>query len=54
MLMMLNFYWLVKSPRNNQALKWQMQFFVGKRGVMYVRTERSLGPHVMCTIVGSG
>lgn len=42
-----------EEPRCNQAIKWQMQFFVSKRGVMDVRTERSLGPHVMCTIVGS-
>lgn len=53
MLMMQNFYWLMRSPWCNQVIKWQMQFFVGKRGVMYMRTERSLGPHVMCTTVGS-
>lgn len=53
MLVMLNFYWLMRSPRCDQAIKWQMQFFVGKYGAMYVRTERSLGPYVMYTIVGS-
>lgn len=41
------------NPRNNQAMKWQMQFFVRKHGVTYVRGERRLGPHVICRIVGS-
>lgn len=28
------------SPRNNQTMKRQMQFFAGKRGVIHVRGEQ--------------
>jgi len=41
------------NPRNNQAMKQQMQFFVGKCGVMCVRGDGRFGPHVICRLVGS-